>query len=116
MSNWFTNRRQEFILAHIKTYGQIRRKDIMDLFGISLPQASADINAFVDNNPGLIAYDLSGKCYTITEAGDERLGTIDLAEIRAGQAKPPGATRGPNPDSRRAATKAPRRRVTSARG
>lgn len=109
MSNWFTNRRQEFILAHIKTYGQIRRKDIMELFEISLPQASADINAFVDNNPGLIAYDLSGKCYTITEAGDERLGTINLAEIRAGQAKPPGATRG-------AATKAPRRRVTSARG
>lgn len=67
MSTWFTERRQEFILATIRQFGQIRRGDLMREFDISAPLASSDIAAFLAANPSLVRYDVSAKCYVIDE-------------------------------------------------
>lgn len=67
MSRWFLDRRQEFILATLKTFGQIRRQDLMREFDISMPQASKDIADFLQANPALVRYDVSAKAYVIVE-------------------------------------------------
>jgi hypothetical protein len=63
MSSWFQQRRQEFIAATLRQFGQINRADIMREFGVSVPQASADISAFLASNPAHVKYDVSAKCY-----------------------------------------------------
>jgi hypothetical protein len=42
MSEWFQLSRQEFILATLKTFGQVRRNDLVREFKISTPLASDD--------------------------------------------------------------------------
>lgn len=63
--NYFADLRQQFILGHLKTVGQIRRQALIDEFGISTPQASNDIQAFMAAHPGLIIYDGRAKCYIL---------------------------------------------------
>lgn len=70
MSQWFIDRRQEFILATLRQFGQIRRKDIMRQFDVSLPQASQDIANFLDAQPERARYDVSAKAYVIVESDD----------------------------------------------
>lgn len=65
MSQWFKQRRQEFILATLKTFGQVSRTDLMREFGISLPLASTDIREFLANKPDGVFYDVSAKAYVI---------------------------------------------------
>lgn len=67
MSSWFKDRRQEFIFATLKTFGQIRRADLIREFDITAAIASADIAAFVANQPTFIAYDVSAKAYILVE-------------------------------------------------
>lgn len=67
MSRWFIDRRQEFIAATLRQFGQVRRADIVREFDVSIPQASADIALFLDSNPPRMKYDVSGKCYIIIE-------------------------------------------------
>lgn len=50
----------DFLLAQ---YGYVNRCALMDYFGISTPQASADISEYLSLCPGNAAYDLSQKCY-----------------------------------------------------
>jgi hypothetical protein len=54
----------DFLLAQ---YGTLNRSAIMDYFGLSQPQASMDIQAYLDHSPGNMAYDRSTKCYRRTE-------------------------------------------------
>lgn len=68
MSQWFKNRRQEFIAATLKQFGQINRQDIVRQFGISAPQASADIAAFLATDPQHVIYDVSAKTYVLMPA------------------------------------------------
>lgn len=68
MSQWFKNTRQEFILATLKQFGQIRRADLMRQFDISMLQASIDISEFLAANPAIVEYDVRGKTYIIKEA------------------------------------------------
>lgn len=63
MSTWFTDRRQEFIAATLRHFGQIRRADLVRQFDISTPQASADIAAFLASDPPHVTYDVSAKAY-----------------------------------------------------
>jgi len=63
MSGWFQERRREFITATLRQFGQIRRADLIREFGISIPQASADIRAYMDNKPHNVHYDVSAKAY-----------------------------------------------------
>ena len=67
MSTWFKNRRQEFIAATLRQFGQIRRGDLMREFDISLPQASNDIAAFLASDPPFVTYDTTAKAYVLNE-------------------------------------------------
>lgn len=70
MSKWFMDRRQEFIAATLRQFGQIRRSDLMREFGISSPLASTDIRTFMEAKPPHVKYDVSAKEYILDE-GDE---------------------------------------------
>jgi len=67
VSRWFKDRRQEFIAATLRQFGQVRRGDIMREFDVSLPQASADIAAFLAADPPHVRYDVSAKAYVLVE-------------------------------------------------
>lgn len=67
MSRWFRDRRQEFIAATLRQFGQIRRADIVREFDVSMVQASADIQLFLATEPPHVRYDVSGKCYFLED-------------------------------------------------
>lgn len=69
--------RMIWIDAVIDDDGEIGRREIMAAFGISTPQASADLRRYMSKNPGRIAYDRSGKRYMVIE------GTSPLFPLRA---------------------------------
>jgi len=71
MSRWFKDRRQEFIAATLKTFGQIRRADLMREFDISMQQASTDIAAFMAARPPHVSYDVSAKAYVLHDGPQE---------------------------------------------
>jgi len=58
---WFVRQRLEWIAETIRVFGFINREHIERKFGISTPQASADLGLFQRANPGLIAYNTSSK-------------------------------------------------------
>ena len=70
MSRWYQDRRQEFIAATLRQFGQIRRADLVREFGVSTPQASADIAAFLATKPSHVRYDVSAKAYVLEEDSD----------------------------------------------
>lgn len=70
MSQWFKDRRQEFIAATLKQFGQVNRQDLVRQFGISVPQASADIAKFLASDPPHVAYDVSAKTYVLAQKGE----------------------------------------------
>jgi DeoR/GlpR family transcriptional regulator of sugar metabolism len=65
MSKCFINRRQEFIAATLRQFGQIRRADLVREFEVTNAVASADIATFLDCGmlDGSIRYDVSAKIY-----------------------------------------------------
>lgn len=65
MSQWFKDRRQEFIAATLRQFGQVRRADLMREFDISPQQASNDIAAFLASDPPHVSYDVSAKAYVL---------------------------------------------------
>lgn len=67
MSEWFKDRRQEFIAATLRQFGQVRRADIMREFDVSAPQASNDIARFLAAEPPYVSYDVSAKAYVLNE-------------------------------------------------
>lgn len=69
------DRRQEFILATLRQFGQVRRTDIIREFDVSTPQASTDIQNFLAANPALVKYDVSAKAYIIIEDDQPTKGT-----------------------------------------
>ncbi len=60
---WSTKQRIEFIETRLYWEGAISRKDIIDYFGISVPQATKDIKAYMEQAPENIKYDASAKQY-----------------------------------------------------
>lgn len=60
---WGVERRLEFIEFRLYWEGGINRSDITDYFGVSVPQASKDLNQYLDLAPGNMAYDKSEKRY-----------------------------------------------------
>lgn len=61
--NWGAERRCEFIEFRIFWHGRINRADLMDKFGISVQQASLDLNGYDDRCKGNISYDWSIRTY-----------------------------------------------------
>lgn len=64
---WSIERRLEFIDFRLYWEGRINRKDLTDFFGISVPQASADLKIYQEKAPKNIEYDKSGKFYFATK-------------------------------------------------
>lgn len=82
-------RRLEFIEFRLYWEGQINRSDLVDAFGISVPQASADLRRYQELSPDAVVYDGSGKTYRPTEkfvplqlvpSGDAYLARLRLRE------------------------------------
>lgn len=65
--NWFVRHRQEWIGETIRVFGFINRAHLERKFGISSPQASADLQLFQSKNPGSIHYNSSSKRYEATQ-------------------------------------------------
>lgn len=63
MSRWFEEQRQAWIAEMLDIYGFINREHLQRKFGISVPQASLDLQRFARNHPQAMRYDTSGKCY-----------------------------------------------------
>jgi hypothetical protein len=55
--------RLEFIDFRLFWEGRINRADIMERFGISMPQASKDLSLYESIVPGNLSYDVSAKRY-----------------------------------------------------
>lgn len=60
---WGVKRRLEFIELKIYWEGRLNRKDLMDHFRISVPQASSDLRKYQEIAPTNLKYDKSGKFY-----------------------------------------------------
>ena len=73
MSRWFLDRRQEFIAATLRQFGQIRRADIVREFEVTNAVASADIAKFLERGKlvGTIRYDVSAKIYVIEDTKND---------------------------------------------
>ena len=73
-TNWFAERRLDYIDFRLAVAGHIRRADIMDTFGVSMPQASADLNRFIAIYPKAMAYDKTAKRYAARKGFKSRRG------------------------------------------
>ena len=60
---WGVEQRLEFIEFRLFWEGAINRADIVDFFGVSVPQASKDLTLYQERAPGNMVYDTRGKRY-----------------------------------------------------
>jgi hypothetical protein len=60
---WGVEKRLEFIEFRLFWEGGINRADIMETFGVSVPQASKDLSLYEEKAPGNLNYDRSEKRY-----------------------------------------------------
>ncbi|ABK43867.1 conserved hypothetical protein [Magnetococcus marinus MC-1] len=60
---WGVERRMEFIEFRLFWEGRINRRDLIEKFGVSVPQASADLGKYQEVAPENIHYDIRAKCY-----------------------------------------------------
>lgn len=61
--SWFTERRLDFIDWCLAFGDGINRSDLVQMFGISVPQASSDLQAFMSLYPDAMRYDKTAKKY-----------------------------------------------------
>ena len=60
---WGLEKRLQFIEFRTYWEGGINRADIIGQFGVSVPQASKDLNLYQEKVPGNLVYDKSQKRY-----------------------------------------------------
>jgi hypothetical protein len=60
---WGQDRRLEFIDFRLQWDGRVNRSDLVDFFGISVPQASLDFARYMELAPANMLYDRSEKTY-----------------------------------------------------
>jgi hypothetical protein len=76
---WSTKQRMAFIAAQLKLRGRINRRDIMEKFEVSAPQAAFDFRRFEKEYPGAMRYDASLKTYVPGRAARKSKGTRDTS-------------------------------------
>lgn len=64
---WGVEKRLEFIEFRLFWEGGINRADIIDQFGVSVPQASKDLTLYEEKAPGNLRYDKSAKRYRASD-------------------------------------------------
>lgn len=60
---WGVERRLEFIEFRLFWEGHVNRGDLMDAFGVSVNQASTDLNRYIGMAPSNMVYDKSARAY-----------------------------------------------------
>ncbi len=63
---WGVGKRLEFIEFRLFWEGRVNRSDLMEQFGISVNQASADLNRYIGLAPENMVYDKSVRTYVLT--------------------------------------------------
>lgn len=83
---WGVERRLRFIEFRLYWEGGINRGDIVGFFGVSVPQASKDLNQYQELAPGNMAYDKSEKRYFAADTFQPRFLTPEpdqyLSQLR----------------------------------
>jgi hypothetical protein len=64
---WGVEQRLEFIEFRLFWEGSINRADIVEFFGVSVPQASKDLTLYQERAPGNLEYDTRGKRYVAAD-------------------------------------------------
>lgn len=84
---WGVERRLEFIEFRLFWEGSINRADLVETFGVSIPQASKDLTLYQERAPGNMEYDTRAKRYVAAEKFVLRFLDPDpyvyLAQLRA---------------------------------
>ncbi len=62
-TRWNVEKRLEFIDFRLYWDGRVNRSDLVDFFGVSVPQASADLSRYQESAPDNLIYDKSAKTY-----------------------------------------------------
>ena len=60
---WSVERRLEFVERRLVWEGRINRSDLVERFGVSPNQATADLKRFESGRPGALAYDTRARTY-----------------------------------------------------
>lgn len=60
---WSVERRLDFVASRLSWEGRINRADLVERFGVSPNQATADLKRFEALNPGALVYDTRAKAY-----------------------------------------------------
>lgn len=63
LKSWFPRCRMAWLERRAKAAGYVGRGDLMATFGISLAQASSDLQAYLALNPAALIYSTSRKRY-----------------------------------------------------
>jgi hypothetical protein len=66
-ARWGQERRLEFIDFRLYWEGRVNRSDLIEFFGISVPQSSLDLSKYQELAPHNSRYDLTEKAYVATE-------------------------------------------------
>jgi predicted DNA-binding transcriptional regulator YafY len=67
-ARWGQERRLEFIDFRLYWEGRVNRSDLIDFFGISVPQASLDLARYQALAPHNVVYDRTEKAYVATDS------------------------------------------------
>lgn len=78
---WSVDQRLHFIEERLFWIGAINRSDIISRFGVSVGQASADINRYLELSPPDVTYDKSAKCYVAGDGFQPILAPPDAARL-----------------------------------
>ena len=62
---WGVEQRLEFIEFRLFWEGHVNRSDLMDHFGVSVNQASSDLNRYIAYAPDNMVYDKSARTYVL---------------------------------------------------
>jgi hypothetical protein len=60
---WGVEQRLEFIEFRLFWEGRVNRSDIIEVFGVSVPQGSKDLALYQEHAPGNVEYHKSAKRY-----------------------------------------------------
>lgn len=78
---WYTKHCMEWIAETLRVFGFINRRHIERKFGLSTPQASADLKEFQRLNPDACEYNFSAKTYVSTASHLKSWSTNDTPEL-----------------------------------
>lgn len=76
---WGVERRLEFVEFRLFWEGGVNRADIVDEFGVSVPQASKDLALYQEQAPGNTVYDRSEKRYFASDKFRPKFIELDAA-------------------------------------